>query len=395
MAIGSHIPAAAQSPGRRFAVRVGLFYAGTLGIIGVSLPFFPVWLKAIGIDAFWIGIINAVPALTRFTVLPFVTAFAERRQALRGTMILLACLTALGFGCVGLLRHPLAILIVFIPIACVWTPLTPLTDGYTLKGLADHRVYGLLRLWGSAAFVVTALGCGWLADRTAAPELIWAIVAVAAVSAGVSFGLLPLPPSGATSSAPIRANTLLRQPLFLAIIASAALVQGSHSAYYGFASITWQNAGLGGLSIAMLWSLGVLAEIAVFALSPRFRCSPALLVLIGSAGAMLRWLITAQEPPLGTLVVVQLMHGMSFAMTHLGTVGLMVRCVPHHVLASAQGYLVAAIGIATSAAMILCGAIYEQAGQGIYYLMAAMALAGLLTVMAARPGLDKAGVVAA
>ena len=234
-----------------------------------------------------------------------------------------------------------------------------------------------------------------LADRIAAPELIWAIVAVAAVSAGVSFGLLPLPPSGATSSAPIRANTLLRQPLFLAIIASAALVQGSHSAYYGFASITWQNAGLGGLSIAMLWSLGVLAEIAVFALSPRFRCSPALLVLIGSAGAMLRWLITAQEPPLGTLVVVQLMHGMSFAMTHLGTVGLMVRCVPHHVLASAQGYLVAAIGIATSAAMILCGAIYEQAGQGIYYLMAAMALAGLLTVMAARPGLDKAGVVAA
>lgn len=395
MAIGPHIPAAAQSSGRRFAVRVGLFYASTLGIIGVSLPFFPVWLKAIGIDAFWIGVINAVPALTRFTVLPFITAFAERRQALRSAMIMLAFLTAAGFALVGLLQYPLAILIVFIPIACVWTPLAPLTDGYTLKGLADHRIYGLLRLWGSAAFVVTALGCGWLADRIAAPYLIWAIVAVAAVSAGVSLGLLPLPPSRATSSTPIRANTLLRQPLFLAIIASAALVQGSHSAYYGFASITWQNAGLGGLPIAILWSLGVLAEIAVFALSPRFRCSPALLVLIGSAGAMLRWLITAQEPPLGALAVVQLMHGMSFAMTHLGTVGLMVRCVPHHVLASAQGYLVAAIGIATSAAMILCGAIYEQIGQGIYYVMAALALAGLLTVMAARPGLDKAGVVAA
>ncbi len=377
-------------------MRVGLFYASTLGIIGTSLPFFPVWLKAIGVDAFWIGAISAVPALTRFTVLPFITAFAERRQVLRGAMILMAFLTAVGFAFVGLLQHPLAILIVFIPIACVWTPLAPLIDGYTLKGLAHHRLdYGRLRLWGSAAFVVTALGCGWLADRIAAPHLIWIIVAVAAVSAGVSFGLLPLPPSRATSSAPIRANTLLRQPLFLAIIVSAALVQGSHSAYYGFASITWQNAGLSGLTIALLWSLGVLAEIAVFALSPRFRWSPALLVLIGSAGAVLRWLITAQEPPIAVLAPVQLMHGMSFGLTHLGTVGLMMRCVPHHVLASAQGYLVAAIGIVTSAAMMLCGSIYAQAGQGIYYVMAVMALAGLLVVMAARPGLDKATVAAA
>lgn len=395
MAIGSQIPAAAQSSGRRFAVRVGLFYASTLGIIGVSLPFFPVWLKAIGIDAFWIGVINAIPALTRFTILPFITAFAERRHLLRSAMVVLALLTAVGFAIVGLLQHPLAILIVFIPTACVWTPLAPLTDGYTLKGLSDHRLYGLLRLWGSAAFVVTALLCGWLADWIAAPHLIWVIVAVAAISAGVSFGLLPLPPSRPTSATPIRANTLLRQPLFLAIIASAALVQGSHSAYYGFASITWQNTGLGGFAIAILWSLGVLAEIAVFALSPRFNWSPSLLVLIGSAGAAARWIITAQEPPIAMLAIVQVMHGMSFAMTHLGTVGLMVRCVPHHVLASAQGYLVAAIGIATSAAMVLCGFLYEGIGQGIYYMMAVMALGGLLVMMVARAGLDRANVVVA
>jgi len=36
---------------------------------GVHLPFFTVWLKAIGIDATWIGIITAVPPVTRFTIL--------------------------------------------------------------------------------------------------------------------------------------------------------------------------------------------------------------------------------------------------------------------------------------------------------------------------------------
>ena len=83
---------------------------------------------------------------------------------------------------------------------------------------------------------------------------------------------------------------------FLAIIVASALIQGSHAAYYTFASITWQASGFGGLTIAGLWALGVLAEIVVFALSPRFTLPPAVLVVIGALSAVARWLITAQEP---------------------------------------------------------------------------------------------------
>jgi PPP family 3-phenylpropionic acid transporter len=187
---------------------------------------------------------------------------------------------------------------------------------------------------------------------------------------------------------------LLREPAFLAIIATAALVQGSHAAYYSFASITWQDAGLDGRTIAALWSLGVIAEIVIFALSPQFQWSPVVLVMIGAAGAALRWTITAYEPPIGVLAVVQLMHGLSYGMTHLGTVGLMVRTVPHHVLASAQGYLVASIGIVTSATMMLSGVIYAQVGQGVYYVMATMAAAGLLLISLMRTRLDAPHAVA-
>ena len=48
------------------------------GLIGTHLPFFPVWLKAIGIDPSWIGIMTAVPSVTRFSILPAVTGLAER-----------------------------------------------------------------------------------------------------------------------------------------------------------------------------------------------------------------------------------------------------------------------------------------------------------------------------
>ena len=67
----SQIPIASQATSRRFATRLALFYGTLFGLVGTHLPFFPVWLKAVGIDASWIGIITAVPAVTRFTALPF------------------------------------------------------------------------------------------------------------------------------------------------------------------------------------------------------------------------------------------------------------------------------------------------------------------------------------
>ena len=47
------------------------------------------------------------------------------------------------------------------------------------------------------------------------------------------------------------------------------------------------------------------------------------------------------------LAVVQLAHGLTFGLTMVGTMGLMVRHVPIHVMARGQGYLAACTGIVT------------------------------------------------
>ena len=165
---------------------------------------------------------------------------------------------------------------------------------------------------------------------------------------------------------------------------SAALIQGSHAAYYTFASINWQLSGLGGLTIAGLWVLGVLAEIVVFALSPRFTLQPSTLVVIGALCAVVRWLITAQEPPVAALAVVQLAHGLSFGLTQVGTMGLLVRQVPIHIMARGQGYFAACAGMVAGGASILSGAVYARYGQGVYYVMGAMALSGAILMWSAQ-----------
>jgi PPP family 3-phenylpropionic acid transporter len=233
------------------------------------------------------------------------------------------------------------------------------------------------------------LGCGLLIDVVATRYLIWVIVSAAALGAVASLGLQPLDRPKPTAASVQGGDALLRDPGFLAIIVTAALIQGSHAAYYAFASITWQASGLDGLTIAGLYVLGVLAEIGVFALSPRFSLAPALLVVIAALSAVARWLITAQEPSLALLSVVQLAHGLTFGLTQVGIMGLLVRQVPGHLMARGQGYLAACGGIVSSTASVVSGVVYANYGQHVYYVMAAMALVAAIVMWLARHRLTR------
>jgi len=263
--------------------------------------------------------------------------------------------------------------------------MVPLTDAYALRGVKRYGLnYGPLRLWGSAAFVVGALVCGALLDLIAARNLIWIIAGSAALGALASLALQPLDDSRTARPDAGSASALLRDGGFIAIIVASALIQSSHAAYYIFASIAWQQAGFDGLTIAALWVLGVIAEIVLFALSPRFTLPPSALVMIAAASAAVRWAITAQDPPLAVLAVVQLAHALSFGLTQVGIMGLMLHRVPAHAMARGQGYLAACGGIVAGLTSIASGTIYETLGQGIYYVMALMAALGGLVVWLAR-----------
>ncbi|MCK1710939.1 MULTISPECIES: major facilitator superfamily domain-containing protein 6 [unclassified Bradyrhizobium] len=384
MAPESQIPIAAFEK-RRFAVRLALFYSAVFAVSGTHLPFFPVWLKAIGIDAAWIGIINALPAITRFTTLPYATALAEKRHAVRAGMMVSVLATAVGFAAVGLQQQPLALLVIYALTCMMWTPTIPLTDAYALRGVARYGIdYGPVRLWGSAAFAAGSLACGYLVDIVAAQELIWVIVAWAVVAVLASLLLRPLDDVRRRSAEMPASKALLRDAGFWAVILSAALIQGSHVAYYTFSAINWQAHGLGGLTIAGLWTLGVIAEIVVFALSPRFSLHPSSLMAIGGASAVVRWVVTAHDPPLALLALVQLGHGLTFGMTILGTMNLLVQRVPLHQIARGQGYYAACIGMLGATTSIASGAIYARIGDGLYYVMAAMAGLGALLIWSAR-----------
>ncbi len=122
----------------------------------------------------------------------------------------------------------------------------------------------------------------------------------------------------------------------------------------------------------------------MFALSPRFSLAPALLVVLGGLSAVARWLISAQEPSVAVLSVVQLAHGLTYGLTQVGTMGLLVRHVPGHMMARGQGYLAACGGIVSATTSVVSGVVYANYGQRVYYVMAAMALIAATVMWLAR-----------
>ena len=370
----------------RFALKLGLFYAAYFLFGGIQLPFFPVWLEAKGLDAGTIGLVIAVPMIARIVAVPFINRAADRRRALKATLVIIAAVGTLAMTLVGLVEGAVAILVVFTIAAVAFSPVLSLSDAYALSGLGTRgRAYGPVRLWGSVAFIAANVGAGALLGVINPIHLIWLIVAALVLTTLAAVNLDSLDAAGSPADAPPASpRQLWSNPALLAVAAAASLIQGSHALFYGFSTLEWLAAGISGTTIGVLWGIGVLAEIVLFAFSARLTVGPAVLLMIGAAGAVLRWGAMAFDPPAAVLPVLQLLHAASFGAAHLGAMGFLARAVPRELAATAQGLVATASGIVMAAATGLSGLIYAASGSLAYLVMAAMGLAGFACAVIAH-----------
>jgi MFS transporter, PPP family, 3-phenylpropionic acid transporter len=374
----------------RFAARLAVFYAGLFVVVGLQMPYFPVWLQAKGLDSRAIGIVLAVPVVARVVAVPLVTRVADRRAALRPTLVIVSLAAAIGSLAMGRAQGFAAIFATVAIVSVIITPAGPLADAYALKGLALRKQnYGPVRLWGSAAYIAANIGGGLLLSVIAPVDIVWLIIGAVVAMSAASLALAPV----GVESAPARhAASPVGRPYrltgVLSVAVAASLIQGSHAVYYGFSTLDWSAKGLGGAVIGSLWALGVAAEIVLFAISARLpaRICPTTLLAMGAGGAILRWAGMAFGPPVALLAVLQCLHGLSFAATHLGSVQLVARAVPDHHGATAQGDFATIMGLVMTLALSGSGLLYEAYGDRAYLAMVASAAAGGAVVfMRLRP----------
>ncbi len=370
-----------------FAFRLSLLYGTFFAYTGLSLPFMPAWLAAKGLDARDIGIVLAAPMVVRVVAVPLSTRLADRVAGLRPALVAAAVASVAGFALVGLSGQFVPILATYTLAAVLLAPVLPLTDAYALRGLRDRtRSYGSVRLWGSVTFIVANLGGGVLLARLGAINVIWVVTAALALNALAALALVPLPRDAPepTPLRPVRAS-LWRVPAFAAVMLGASLIQASHAVMYGFGTVQWGARGIDGTTIGMLWAIGVVAEIVLFALSARVvgALGATGMIVLGGAGGVLRWAVMAFDPPTAALPPLQALHALSFGATHLGAMHLIGRAAPAGRSATTQGDFVAVQGVVFAAVMSGSGVLVETYGSLAYGAMAACAAAGGLLAGAA------------
>lgn len=388
----------------RFATRLGAFYGALFLIYGVHLPYLPVWLDWRGLSASEIALVTAAPFFVRLAVTPLVAYGADRYHAHRRTVIWLA-----GFALAMALALSQAhgfwlIMAAALAMALATTTIMPLTETIAVTGVRVGGLdYGRMRLWGSLTFIVASFGGGMLVDMYGASIGVWLIVAgtIATLIAALSLPELPSPPhaggrehAGAEAEDRLAAvRRLAGRADFLVFLVAAGAVQGAHALFYAFGALHWRSLGISATWVGSLWTIGVLAEVAVFAYSRAIlaRIGPIELMIAGGAAATLRWAAMSLDPQLGVLVPLQLLHALTYGAAHLGAIHYIARAVPQQAAGTGQAlYATVAAGVAMGAATLAAGPLYARFAGHAYLAMAAMALLGtvaavLLARLARRP----------
>ena len=361
------------------ASRLKFFYAFVFAFYAVHLAYWPLWLKLGGLSDTTIGQLLAFGFLAKVAVNPAFRSLASRaadtRRALGCTLVLAGGVFAL----FGLAETTALLIVVQMAFFVFWVPVLPTTEYLAMsQARAEGFDYGRVRLWGSVAFLVASVLVGrWLERRgiAAAYGIQLAFLALIAV---VAWGM----PAGAGAGTLVRGFSLARLlsvPGLTWVLLAAGLVQGSHAMFYGFSSIYWKSIGLGETVIGLLWAEGIVVEIAIFLASARIaaRMSPAAMLAVGGTVACVRWLLMPLAPGAETLAVLQLLHGASFALTHLGAVGFVGARVPQAESANAMAlYSMTAMGVFMGVAVLASGWLYTMFGGRAFWCMALFALAG-------------------
>jgi MFS transporter, PPP family, 3-phenylpropionic acid transporter len=366
---------------RLLPARLGLFYAAYFAGVGIHLPFWPVWLEWRGLGPAEIGYVLAAAFWPRVVTSLLIPAISDRLGERRQPIILLAAVTLGGVALFAVARDFWPLLCLSLLTGATWAAILPLGEALALgEAQRANLSYGRIRLWGSIAFILTAIGIGQLLQNSGPAVVLWATVAALAATLGACV-LLPEGQSRARPATFADFRRLAGTPEFLAFVAAAGLIQVSHAVYYGFATLHWRAAGHGELVIGLLWAEGVVAEVVLFACAGALlrRLGPMRLLVLAGALTVTRWALSALSTDLAVLVPAQALHAASFGATHLAAMYYLRDRTPPELHASAQGFY-AAIGTALPFGLVtpLAGWLYGDAGGDAFWAMAALALAGTI-----------------
>ena len=374
--------------GRSFAVRTAAFCAVLFFGLGINLPYFPLWLAAQGLSGPEISTIVAAPLLLRVLFAPGLAHLAEKFPHLAIACVIFTLAAGFSLALLAIVTGYWTILVLFAVGTLLLTILISLGDAILIAGVAQHRIdYGRVRVWGSVGFVAASFAGAAAIDRYGEQAILAVLLAATFTLAAVAL-LLPRVTMAGITAEPYGFRRVFGEPTLRRALIAGNLILAAHGAYYTFASLYWESRGFGEGMIGALWAISIVAEIALFWWARHLsRWGARRFLIAGGIGAGIRWMLFpfVVWPP--AALALQLLHGLTFAATHLGVMmAIGAVAAPGHTARIQAAHLTLG-GLLVTFSTLVAGPLYQAAPVAAFWVMAAFALPGVVLAWGMQRGL--------
>ncbi|WP_349926526.1 MFS transporter [Acinetobacter sp. A1-4-2] len=363
------------------------FYFFYYSIVGTFMPFWNLYLEDQGFNYQEIGLLSSIAIITRFFA-PFIWGWIADKSGKRMLLVRIAtwmesCIWFMIFLIPNTFQSVALLMLIF---SFFQNAILAQFEGVTLFWLGDKRnqLYGKIRKWGSVGFIVGVFGIGALLEIVAISMLPLMLLCIAFLAFLWSFSIKE--PSTAPQSQQQLEPLLpiLKRPVVAAFFAIEFVLLFSHAPFYSFYSNYLHQAGFSTTEIGLLWSVGVVAEIIMFAFAHIFltRFSWRSLVSCCLILTGVRWIVVGLLPHLLVAqFLAQSIHAFSFGLFHM----IAMRIIFQNFSAGQQGRGQAMYstmwGLGVALGSILAGRYWQViSGEMVFVLAGLSTVVGLLFV---------------
>ncbi len=322
------------------SVRLGAYYFAYFTYVGAFVPYFSLWLAAQGHAAPQIAMVLAMPQLARIFAPALWGWLADHTGRQREIVILSAFAVAAGFGSLFSMRGAVETALVLFLMSVLSAGAMPLVEATTLAALRGGAgSYGPIRMWGSIGFILAVLGTGAWLDREGVGQVLPIVFGLALLVCAAAFGI----PVGVRHEEADRGGErildVLKRADVVALFAAGMCMAVAHGALYAFYSLYLEAAGYSKSAIGALWTLGVIAEVAVFLWLAQLmrRASLRALLMASFACAAVRFLVIGWGvESIALLAAAQLLHAATFGAYHAASIAAVHRLFPGRIAGRGQ-----------------------------------------------------------
>lgn len=354
----------------------GLFYFAYYGYVGVFSPYGSLYLSSIGMSVAQIGLLMSLMQVMRIFGPNLWGHVADHTQQRVLVLRVTAGAAVLSFCGLFFTQAFLPVFVVMVTYNLFTSAQGPLSEALMLSQLrGDLTHYGRLRLWGSVGFIVSVTVAGKLLDLWGVHLVPW--IAVSLLGMVLVASLCMREPVAHPSPHPaLPLSDLLLRREVIAFFLSTFLMIAAHAAIYVFYSLALERIGYSKTTIGLMWSLGVVAEIAFFYWqAPLFRrFGVERLMLVSLLAGVLRFLLIGFcAESLFWLLVAQVLHGATFGVHHSASVATLQRWFAGPLQARGQALFISiSYGLGGTLGGLMLSLFWDNFGAWAVYLAAAL-----------------------